>query len=178
VHLLVEHKLVGHELHQTRVDEDAGGDGVKDTVDDERLVGARLERLVDAKAGGNGDGSGEAVDDTQDPRHPTLRLWPLGGGQTGAEAEALEGLVEDEYDVEDFELFSGDCESEADEDGMEDDAEFEDEESGHLGGEVLLVVLVSAVVAEVVFTAGGIGEIVYTARDCIASGFLDFIGVR
>jgi hypothetical protein len=80
----------------------------------------------------------------------------LGDGQTRSEAKALEGLVEDEHDVEDIELVSSDRESEANEDGVEDDAEFEDKESGHLSGKELLVVLVSAVVAEMVFAAGGI----------------------
>jgi len=48
--------------------------------------------------------------------------------------------VEDEDDVEGVEGGAGDGEGEADEDGVEDYAEFEDEDCGHLGGVVFDVV--------------------------------------
>lgn len=61
--------------------------------------------------------------------------------------------MEDEDDVEGFELLACNCEGEADEDGVEDDAEFEDEDGGELGGIVFceVGVAVFAGVAEVVF---------------------------
>ncbi|KFY06173.1 hypothetical protein V492_08125 [Pseudogymnoascus sp. VKM F-4246] len=72
--------------------------------------------------------SGDSVHRAQDPGEPLLGQGPGGGGETGTETEALEGLVEDEDDVEDDEFFAGDGESETDEDGVEDDAELEDED--------------------------------------------------
>ena len=48
--------------------------------------------------------------------------------------------MEDEDDVEGVEGGAGDGEGEADEDGVEDYAEFEDEDCGHLGGVVFYVV--------------------------------------
>ena len=42
--------------------------------------------------------------------------------------------MEDENDVEDVEFVASDSESQSNEDGMEDDAEFEDENSRHLCG--------------------------------------------
>ena len=48
--------------------------------------------------------------------------------------------MEDEDDVEGFELFASDGEGEADEDGVEYYAEFEDEDGGHLGGVVFYCV--------------------------------------
>lgn len=44
--------------------------------------------------------------------------------------------MEDEDDVEDVEFGASHSESQSNEDGMEDDAEFEDEDSGHLCGVV------------------------------------------
>ena len=42
--------------------------------------------------------------------------------------------MEDEDDVEDVEFGASHSESKSNEDGMEDDAEFEDEDGGHLCG--------------------------------------------
>ncbi len=42
--------------------------------------------------------------------------------------------MEDEDDVEDVEFVASHSKSQSNEDGMEDDAEFEDEDSGHLCG--------------------------------------------
>lgn len=62
--------------------------------------------------------------------------------------------MEDEDDVESFELLACDGEGEADEYGVEDDAEFEDEDRGELGSVVFcdfgIGVAVVAGVAEVV----------------------------
>ena len=61
---------------------------------------------------------------------------PGSAGETGTETETFEGLVEDDHDVERCELVSCYGESEADEDGVEDDAEFEDEDGCHLRAEI------------------------------------------
>ncbi len=66
---------------------------------------------------------------------------PGRGGEAGAETEAFEGLVEDEDGVEGCEGGAGDGEGEADEDGVEYYAEFEDEDGGHLGGVVFYFVV-------------------------------------
>lgn len=42
--------------------------------------------------------------------------------------------MEDKDDVQGCELGAADCEGEPDEDAVEDDAKFEDEDCGHLGG--------------------------------------------
>ena len=49
-HLGVEHELVGQQLDETGVDQDAGADGVEDTIDDKRGGAARLEGLADTQA--------------------------------------------------------------------------------------------------------------------------------
>lgn len=106
--------------------------------------------------------------------------------------------MEDEDDVEGAELVAGDGEGEADEDGVEDDAELEDEDGRHLGrvvldpfaavgvlgfhiivavGVVMVVILVRAVVAEVVVAGGAGGD---DARFALRLGggvaVLEFVG--
>ena len=63
-----------------------------------------------------------------------LGFGPRRSSKSGAETETFECLVEDEDDVEDVEFGASYGKSESDEDGMEDDAEFEDEDGGHLCG--------------------------------------------
>lgn len=61
--------------------------------------------------------------------------------------------MEDEDDIEGFELLACDREGETDENGVEDDAEFEDEDGGELSGVVFceVGVAVFASMTEVVF---------------------------
>ena len=138
-HDAAEHELVGHQLDETGVDEDAGGDAVEDAVDHERGLRAGRVRLPDAEPDGDGERCAEGVADAEDVRRAAVMLRPGGGGEAGAEPEALEGLVEDEDDVEGGEFVAGDGEREADEDGVEDHAEFEDEDGCQLGGVVFHV---------------------------------------
>lgn len=121
-----------HELHQARVDEDAGRDGVENAAGDESALALRGVRLTDAEADSNGNGGREAVADGESVRSPALGYGPGDGGQTGAETEAFKGLVEDEDDVEGDELVARDGKRQADEDGVEDDAELEDEDGRQL----------------------------------------------
>lgn len=128
-----------HEFHQARVDEDARADGIEDAIHDHHRRAARRQRHLHAETDGDGDGRGEAICDPQRPGKPFLLLWPVGRCQAGSETEAFEGLVECEDDVEDVEVGAGDCKRETDEDGVEDDAEFEDEYGCHLGSKVVRI---------------------------------------
>ena len=153
-----------HQLHQAGVDEDAGGDAIEDAIDDERRLAAGGIGVAHAEPDGQGEGGAEGVGQAQPVGRVPLARGPGGGGESGAEAEALEGLVEDEHDVEGGELGAGDGEGEADKDGVEDDAELEDEDGRHLRAvvgrgfvlvDLQVVVDVLARVAEVV-VAGGV----------------------
>ena len=97
--------------------------------------------------------------------------------------------MEDEHDVEGIELLAGDGEGQADEDGVEDDAEFEDEDCRHLSRVVLprlilvvLGIMVFSRVAEMVVPgcvpmplvlrrSASVGEIM------VAFGVFLFVGV-
>lgn len=78
--------------------------------------------------------------------------------------------MKDENDVEDVEFFTCDGERETNEDGVKDDAEFENEDGCHLGGEVVRVGGVRAGVAEVVFASGRVGKVIWTAGDAGTEG--------
>ena len=116
LHVPAEHELVRHEFHQAGVDQDTGRDGVEDAVDDQRRLRAGRKRLPHAEADGDGDGRGDRVACREPVGSPALGLGPFDRCQSRAEGEAFEGLVEDEHDVEGGEFFSGDGESETDED--------------------------------------------------------------
>ena len=66
-----------------------------------------------------------------------LRLWPRCRCETGSKTQTLERLVEDKYHVQRLELLACNRQGQADKDGMEDDAEFEDEDGRHLRSIVL-----------------------------------------
>ena len=155
-----------HQLDQASVDQDTRTDGVEDTVHDECGLRLGRKRGPDTEANRNGNGRRDTVSETQKVRCPALAPWPWDLGETGAQTEAFKRLVEDEDNVERGELFAGDGEGQSDEDGMEDDAELEDENGGELSGVRLRdealrlpvwaecrVVRVVALVAEVVLAA-------------------------
>lgn len=77
LHVAAEHELVGHELDEARVDQDAGGDGVEDAVDDQRRLAAGRERLPDAEPDGDGDGGREGVAGAEEVGRPALGLGPV-----------------------------------------------------------------------------------------------------
>lgn len=165
-----EHELVRHQFHQTGIDQNPRADAVEHPVYNQRRLTARRPRLPDAQADGDRYGGGEGVSEAEDIWRPALALGPWRDGQSRPEPEPFEGLVEDEDDVEGFELVAGDGEGEADKDGVEDDAELEDEDGRHLRGVVFeeaggvlggefpgffdVVFLVVVGVAEVVVTRG------------------------
>ena len=77
--------------------------------------------------------------------------------------------MEDEDDVEGVELLTGDGQGQANEDGVEYDAEFEDEDGRHLGGVVFscrLILMYSGLV-DVVLT--GVAEMVVTWSMAVAT---------
>lgn len=76
------------------------------------------------------DGRGTAICEGHEPGLPLLRSSgvPTDGGNPRAERETFEGLVEGDCDEEDDEVVAcGDGEGHADEDRVEEDAEFEEE---------------------------------------------------
>ena len=96
------------------------------------------------------------------------------GGHAGADAKAFEGLVEDEDDVEGAEFVAGDSQVEADDDRVEDDAEFEDQKGGDLLAEFCAAGFRAAVlelVVEVVVGEVGLG------RGAWAIGFFAVLAV-
>ena len=125
-----------HELHQPRINQDPRTDAVKHPVDDQRLLRPGRIRLPDPQPDSQGNRRGECVRQPQYVRCPLFALGPRDGREAGAQSKALERLVEDEHDVERVELGPGHGEREADEDGMEDDAELEDEDARHARGVV------------------------------------------
>ncbi len=139
-HHTTEHKLVRHELHQARVDQDARADTVKHPFHDQSRLRTRRERLPDSQAHGHRHRRRQSVPQCEQVRGPSFRFRPGRHGQSGPETEAFEGLVEHQDDVEGVELLTGDREGEADEDGVEYHAEFEDAYGRHLRGVVFYFV--------------------------------------
>lgn len=133
----IEKEVSSQQLDKTSVDQDTSGNSIKDAGDDVRGERARVIRRADAEANGNCDGSRKAVGRTQEPGEPAA-LLEGDGGETGADTEALEGLVEDEDGVEGREFIASNAEVEADNDRVEDDAELKDEEGGDLLPEAAL----------------------------------------
>ena len=179
-----------HKLDKTRINENPRTNTIENPIYNKTRLRARDIRLSDPQADSDSNRGAERVAHAQDVRGPVVaRDGPGGGGEAGAETEAFEGLVEDEDDVEGWEFGAGDGEGQADEDGVEDYAEFEDEDCCHLGAEIFdgrgggvrgaagflgVGVVVRARVAEVVDAAGvgGLGD----ARG--GEGLVvDFIGV-
>ena len=136
-HHLAEHELVRHQLDQACVDQDAGGDGVEHSVDDQRCLASGRVRVPHPETDGQRDGRAEGIREPHPIWGVASALRPRCGRQARSQSQAFEGLVEDEDDIQGCEFGAGDGESEADEDGVEDDAEFEDEDRGHLGRKVL-----------------------------------------
>ena len=130
--LRIKQKVPRQQLHQPRVDQDARADGIKQAIDHIRRVAAAVIRGPQAQANGNGNWRRQAVPQAQRPRQPGQALRDGYGRQARADAEALEGLVEHEHRVQDGEFGAGGAEVEPDEDGVEDDAELEDQEGGDL----------------------------------------------
>lgn len=141
-HHATEHKLVRHQLHQARIDQDARTDRIKHPLHDQTPLATRRVTPPHGQAHRDRNRRRQAVPQREQIRRPAFRPRPGRGGETGAETEAFERLVEDEDDVEGVEAGAGDGEGEADEDGVEDDAEFEDEDCGHLRGVVFHLVVV------------------------------------
>ena len=126
-----------HQLHQTSINQDPGTDAIKHPIDDQRRLAPRRIRHPQAQSYGNSDGRRKSVSDRKDIRRPEPILRPGSHCQSRAETEAFEGLMEDEDDVEGLEFLACDGEGEAYEDGVEHDAEFEDEDGRHLRRVVL-----------------------------------------
>ena len=77
--------------------------------------------------------------------------------------------MEDKDDVEGVELFTSDGQGQANEDGVEYDAEFEDEDGCHLGGVVFScrLILVCSGLVDVMLT--GVAEMVVTWGMAVAA---------
>ena len=160
-----------HELDQARIDQDTGTDAIKHTIGNQRRLTAWCICRPHTQPNGNGKGRAQSITDRHDVRRPLLALWPWRSSQARAQAKPFKSLVKHQHDVEGGELGSRHGQREADEDAVEDDAEFEDEDGRHLRGvgfgdeaalelvrREVLVGDVDAGVAEVVFAASVAGS--------------------
>lgn len=107
LHIIREHEFVRHELDQSSVDQDTSTNAVEDTVGDERGLAVWRVGLADTEADGDGDWGADCVAAGQEVRGPFLALRPWNCGESRAETETFECLVEDEDDVEGDELAAG-----------------------------------------------------------------------
>ena len=125
-----------HQLHKPSIDQDPRTDTVKHPIDNQTRLAPRHISVSDPQPNCNRERRAYRVSEREQVGGRALVLGPGRGGQAGAQPEAFERLVEDEHHVQGVELGAGDGEGEPDEDGVEDDAEFEDEDCGHLRGVV------------------------------------------
>ena len=130
-HLLVEEELVCKELNETSVEQDAGAKRVEDTSYDQRGGRIGAVGVADTQTGGNTNRSRKSVHNSTEDGHPSVRRREPEGGESGAQTESFEHLMKDDDDEEDLESFI-DSKSEANDDGMEDDTEFEDNDGNDL----------------------------------------------
>ena len=83
-----------HQLNEPGVEQDPRTDRVKDPIYDQRGLTLGGERLADAEADGDGNRSRETVRGSEEVGGPALGFGPGDGGDTAAETETLESLVE------------------------------------------------------------------------------------
>lgn len=160
-----------HQLDQTRIDQDACGDGIKDAIDNQGGLGFGRVGVPDAETDGDGDGCAEAIGQSKDIWSPPSVLGPGGDGEPRAKTKTFKGLVEDENDKEGVEFFAGDSQGQANEDTVEDDAKLQYKDGRHLSlvvfeageGLGLLDVVVFPGVAEVIFP-GDVGAVLSGGR--------------
>lgn len=95
LHVRAKHKLMRHELHQTGINQDTRTDRIKNAIGEKRSTGLWSKRLADTQTNGNSNRGGETVADAEKVRGPALGSGPGDFGETGAQTEALEHLVED-----------------------------------------------------------------------------------
>lgn len=128
----VEQKVAGEQLDKTGIEENASGDRVQNTTDNRGSEASTLVAGGKSQTDGESDGGGEAVSQAKSPGHPVEALGEGDRRQTGADTEALEGLVEDDDRVQGVELLADDAEVQTDDDGVEEDTKFEDQEGRNL----------------------------------------------
>ena len=71
--------------------------------------------------------------------------------------------MEWEHDIEDIKLGSCDSESETDEYRVEDHTELEDEESGHLGCKMFVIIRMGPAMSEMILTSWRVAEIIFSS---------------
>jgi hypothetical protein len=167
---------VRHQLDQARVDEDTSGDGIEDTIHQQKSLTLWRKGGAHTKTDGDGNGCRKTIAKSKQVRRPSLRLWPRDFCKTSTETETLECLMENEDDIKSDELSARDGKCQTNEDGVEDDTKLEDENGGELCRVRfrqqmlrlpftvvdLLVRNVVALVAKVVFTSKiGVGSVSY-----------------
>ena len=125
----IAQKVLGQKLDQTGEEQEAATDGVHDPDHEQAGFAFGVVQAVDGKADGLTDGGGGAVREGHEPGlNARGGKAGGGGGDAGAEGETLEGLVKGYSQEEDIEWGrKGDGEGDANEDGMEEDASFEQE---------------------------------------------------
>lgn len=157
-----------HQLHKSRVDQNARTNTIKHPVHHQRRLRAGSIRIPHPQPHRNRHRRANPIQQRQRIRRPQPMPRPRRHRQPTPQPQPLKGLMKDQHDVQRVELLSRHRQREPDEDGVEDDAEFEDED----GGEVRDVVLPrTGKVAddEEIAVAAGVGEVV-VAGDVAAGG--------
>ncbi len=119
----IEQKISRQQLHQSSIDQDPRAHRVQHPAHHIGSEGIRVVRCSQPESDSDGDRGGQAVRGAEDPRKP--RSGRKGdSGHAGADAETFEGLMEDKDDIQGAEFVADDAEIEANDDGVEYDAEF------------------------------------------------------
>ena len=123
---------MSHQLHQARVYQYPRADAIKHALDDQSRLRARRVGPPDPQPHRHRHRRRQTIPDCEQVRRPPPRSRPWRGRQPRPETEAFKRLVEDKYDVEGDKFRPRNRQGEADEDGVEDDAELEDANCRHL----------------------------------------------
>lgn len=94
VRSMCRHKSLADKVHlnETGVQENARAECIKDSADNVRSCAVWVVRLTHAKAGGDANGRGDAVENPADDGHPGIPCREARRCETRADAEALECL--------------------------------------------------------------------------------------
>lgn len=77
--------------------------------------------------------------------------------------------MEDENDIEDVEIVASHRQREANEDGVKDDPELEDEDCSHLSCEMIIIKLVFSLMPEVILTTWRVAEVILSSWNTASS---------
>ncbi len=149
-----------HQLDQPSIDQDSRRYRIKHTVHDQRRRAVGRVRVSHPESDGQSYRGGERIRRAEDIRSPALGFGPWRRCEPRSKPETLERLMEDQDDIESLELVPCNRQGQADEDGVKDDTEFEDEDGCHLRRIVFDVLPAEADIVS--FRVGVIVVVVFT----------------